>query len=625
MGLICCKPETSTSRTDAALNNSLMDGITYPEINLTEARQLQFGQDLDLYTLFTEKAITTLLQRAGDYLVSPDVKKNDKLLINEKLQLMKNDFKLWVKLSNQERVPYKLHTYYSEMMFPFTPELLYLFYLNENSDNFEKLHNDLDHYEVVHQTFKGDYCLMLLRYRTKGVVTIEPRSFFVLRVVRRNKDRTFNEFQVSVLRTHLGELPAVKAIRDAMENEATVYIHGSEFESTPEGYMLKSFTKVDVLSQLGILAVKPVIKSSAKQTKNTLMHMLVEFLLVKQDLAKLKWFGDSLSDKRRIFDENLKILGEAKLDLTCLEPDLQSIYVSKYAWKKKKPIDNFIKREVDGKQSGNELYETVENINDDKDKLIADINNKIDAVAKQLEKKVEQFKSREIERKLSTMTDEVLKQKVTKQIDDINHEIEKRSNATKEMLENSYNEGSYVEDMERKVNMDLHKLSEQLNYQLKKVAKKSMSTHAKEHILRSGVEDNRGVNVLRSDSLSELPVLNYFTVDDVADGEETKDQGEAAEDVDDVPKVQVQEAKADEGQDEAVEPKVEVHKEEVDVPNVEVVKEEVDVPKVEIHEDKEEVPQQHITDDPTHLTVPKEHNEQEGVKNNKKRKRKNKK
>lgn len=562
MGLVCCKPDINTPNAETAFKNSMMEGISFPTLNIADVKNLKLNAEIDLYSLITEKVIVGLLKKTGEYLKDPDIKKYDKLLLNEKLQLLKNDFKLWVRLSNQEKVPYKLHTYYLEVNFPFTPELLYLYYLNVNKDNYEHLHKDLDEYEVLHMAFKDDYCLMLLKYRTKSVIMIESRSFFVLRVVRRNKDRTFSEFQISVNRTHLSDIAVFRSIIDSMENEATVYLNGSEFEQTPEGLLLKSFTKVDVLSHLGILAVKPVIKTSAKQSKNTLMSLLVEFLLVKQDLAKLKWFNDSLSEKRRIFDENIKILSEAKLDLTQLEPEIQAIYVAKYAWKKKKGTDNFTKREIDPAPSAHEFYETVEDINEDKDKIIAGMKQKIDTVAKELEMKVEHFKNKQIDRKLSNLNDETLKMKVSKQIDDINQEIEKRSNATKEMLENSYNEGSYVEDLQRKVDMDLHKLSEQLNYQLKKVAKKSFHRNNKDHIHKTAGEEEKVGTILRSDSITDVPQITNFTGDDVADGEEIKDAGDGNEDkesdkkTEEVPKEDTQQLIVDQPQIEPIPIKV---------------------------------------------------------------------
>lgn len=527
MGLICCRPEVNQNKPNTGLNDELIEEIRYPKINIADIDSSELISNIDLYKLFSEKAITTLYNRIHEYINEPDIKKNDRLLINENLQLLKNDFKLWIKLSNQEQASYKLHTYYSELNFPFTPELLYLYYLNENSENFEKLHKDLDRYEILHQSFKDDYCFLLLNYRTKASAVIESKGFLVLRVVRRNKDKTFSEFQLSINRTHLVELEGIKSIREQMENEATVYINGSEFEMTSEGYVLKSFTKVDILSQLGILAVKPVIKTSAKQSKNLLMELLVEFLLVKQDLPKLKWFTDSITEKKKIFDENLKLLGDMKLDVSHLNPELQQIYINKYAWKKKKASDNFIKREDNHKPSANEFYETVEDINDNKDKMIANINTRIDVVAKELGKKVEAFKTIELERKLSNMNDDTLKHKVTQKIDDLNQEIEKRSNATKEMLENSYNEGSYVEDMQRKVEIDLHKMSEELNHQLKKVAKKNFVNHNSNNNHRKpSMQEDKADNILNSDHLSEIPQTHQFHLDDMVDEEDMKEFGD---------------------------------------------------------------------------------------------------
>lgn len=515
MGQICCRPSISYSKADVAFTNSMIEEVNEPNLDIGDLKNLELSAEINLPNLIKEDFVKTLFDQIYDYINNPDIKKNDKMLIDEKLPLFMNDFKFWANLKNQEYSDTKLHTYYYEMEFPFTPELLYLYFLNEDTKNFEKLHSDLDQFEIVHQSFKQNYCFLLLKYRTRSVIMIEPANFFVLRVIMLNKDETLSEFQISINETHLKKIPVFNSIYESLENEGTIYLNGTKFEPVSTGYIYKSFVKMDVNYTLDISSIRSMIKKELLRKKNTLMNLMVEFILNEKDLSNLKWFSDSLADKKRIINKNLQILEQTKINLKYLKPELHNLYLAKFSWGDKYVSNISNTKELDQKKSDEKYYDTFNSITETNDETLIYIFNKIDKITKELKNKIEDFRRNEIEQKLNASNNEIIESEIDKDIKVINMEIDKRITEIKETLERDHNEGIYVEDMQKKVDRDLQKLSERLNIQLKNIIKKNIGSSVKSQLAEHKTNEH--------DQDKKIDVENSKEAGDIKETENTAD------------------------------------------------------------------------------------------------------
>ena len=515
MGQICCRPSISYSKADVAFTNSMIEEVNEPNLDIGDLKNLELSAEINLPNLIKEDFVKTLFDQIYDYINNPDIKKNDKMLIDEKLPLFMNDFKFWANLKNQEYSDTKLHTYYYEMEFPFTPELLYLYFLNEDTKNFEKLHSDLDQFEIVHQSFKQNYCFLLLKYRTRSVIMIEPANFFVLRVIMLNKDETLSEFQISINETHLKKIPVFNSIYESLENEGTIYLNGTKFEPVSTGYIYKSFVKMDVNYTLDISSIRSMIKKELLRKKNTLMNLMVEFILNEKDLSNLKWFSDSLADKKRIINKNLQILEQTKINLKYLKSELHNLYLAKFSRGDKYVSNISNTKELDQKKSDEKYYDTFNSITETNDETLIYIFNKIDKITKELKNKIEDFRRNEIEQKLNASNNEIIESEIDKDIKVINMEIDKRITEIKETLERDHNEGIYVEDMQKKVDRDLQKLSERLNIQLKNIIKKNIGSSVKSQLAEHKTNEH--------DQDKKIDVENSKEAGDIKETENTAD------------------------------------------------------------------------------------------------------
>ena len=462
MGLLCCKPE-APQQIQLDLKQQAQSNRESFYLNMIQNIDKMAG--VDLSSIIDDELIEQFYSEIQSTIESPSLKKTSLLLLDYEIPLLKNQLMVWMKFQKQENTQNKLHLSYSETNIPFTPELIYLYLLSINKTNFSKLYKNLEAYEIVNQTIKDDHLFILYRYLTKKQLYVGHRNYFVFRILRKNPDGTISEFQTSVNTSKLLKLKEFKGFSVNFNDMAIIYANGSEFEKTSKGYVWKQFSKKDILSDENILNLKPMIKKEMKTYYSNMMKQIVHFLLKTPDLDDLLWFGDN-HDKRRIIDENLKILSKSDINIQNLSSDTQNLFISKFSWKKKK-ASNISKHDE-------QVYESVETLNDNKDKYLINLDNKFDNQTKELKKRLENLKNDSFNQSFGEIQDSSLQKKIAEKIDKMAVAIDKRSSVTREILENSINEGSFVEDIERKLNNDYKKLGRDVDKKMKKVMRKSI-------------------------------------------------------------------------------------------------------------------------------------------------------
>ena len=462
MGLLCCKPE-SPQQIQLDLKQQAQSNRESFYLNMIQNIDKMTG--VDLSSIIDEELTEDFYSEIRGVIDSPSLKKTQLLLLDYEIPLLKNELRVWMKFQKQDNTQNKLHLSYSEMTIPFTPELIYLYLLSINKKNFNKLYKNIEAYEIVNQTVKDDHLFILYRYLTKKQLYVGQRNYFVFRILRKNSDQTISEFQTSVNTSKLMKLKEFKGFNLSFNDMAIIYANGSEFEKRDKGYVWKQFSKKDILSGENILNLKPMLKKEIKTYYETMMKQIVHFLLKTPNLNKLLWFGTN-EDKKRIIDENLKILSKTDITIQNLSSETQNLFISKFSWKKKKASNVSNTNEL--------MYESVEALNDHKDRYLVDLDNQFNNQTKELKKRLENLKNDSFNQSFGESQDNKLQKKIALKIDKMADTIDKRSSVTREILENSINEGSFVEDIERKLKDDYKQLGRDVNKKMMKVMRKSV-------------------------------------------------------------------------------------------------------------------------------------------------------
>ena len=332
MGIVCCC-ETSQ--------------IPPPQIKI---RDSQFSENIlnkdsnaNLLEILTRKEIDELFNKIEPSLISEKVKNDKSRLLDVNLPLFKNNVKYYCTLESQENSSYKIHNYLTEMEFPYTPEIAYLYLLNLGNKAFQQLDGSISYYEVLNYSISENMICLITISKTKKVLIVQPRTFLVVRVIRRNEDGSFEEYQQSIDFTKMSDNDIVKRYLKNLEdkeNVGRVFFSGVKYTKTDDKWMLRYSNKVDVLSGIGLKIIKGTLKKKMKKYNDNLLKKITEFLVMNENYEDLIWFTKDEKEIKKIFSDNFQILKNLKLNINSFGENFMNSYNKKINDEKKKIVQS---------------------------------------------------------------------------------------------------------------------------------------------------------------------------------------------------------------------------------------------------------------------------------------------
>ena len=152
---------------------------------------------------------------------------------------------------------------------------------------------------------------------------IQSRNIFVANTVRRGRNQKFTQGIKGVGLTGLKAVPRYASFISETENMAIMYISGVELAKKDSINIVQNYTRVNMLSNVGLSVVKGVIKSTTKQQVENLFKLNLK-MLFSSDPDKLYWFAGDKNEIVRILVENLQLLKKLaipNLEYTTLQID----------------------------------------------------------------------------------------------------------------------------------------------------------------------------------------------------------------------------------------------------------------------------------------------------------------
>lgn len=344
MGILCCKNQTP----DGTSMNLLMKS---QERNLqrVEASNLSLSDSSDqtnpllLFELLGADFIASMLKEAEDLLANSDIK-NSSPTLDENLKLYNNKIRSWIHLTDLPSGN-KLHHYLSEVECPLTPELYYLFTFHLNNERIKQLDDNIDFYELVNYAIKEDIVILVSRTTTKKILMIDPKTFYVVRIIKRIDKDTFIECQKSVDLTPLINHGIFKNYYDELKNVGQVQINAISYTRKGDKFINSAYSKIDVLSGIGPMIVKSAVKPKLKTYQNNLLKRLTQFALETTNYNELIWFTSNYQEIDQIVSENLTLIKESRINLSELDNMSQASFHSQLSERSIKTPSNNIAEE----------------------------------------------------------------------------------------------------------------------------------------------------------------------------------------------------------------------------------------------------------------------------------------
>lgn len=314
MGNICCKIQEP----DSIINNSLS--------NHSKENTIDLSMQFNLIDTLGKKYIDGNLKEMLKEQDNEEIKNKDNHIANTNLLTFNNKLDVWVKFTSMENTTNLLHNYYIEMDIPFTPELIQMFYLNVSEEVFKEYNKKAASFQVTHTSISKDTIVYIIKTSTKKILLVQPKQFYIVRVVRRMNDGSMMEFSQSVKSTNLKEIKEFANCIKNFNNEGDVKFSGIHTIKNDKGSNHKIFNKIDALSGISLRILKSFIKKSIIRSNNEFMVKLAEFTLNTTENEKLVWFSDDKEDIKRILDENKELLEKNNFKVDSLNKEAQINY-----------------------------------------------------------------------------------------------------------------------------------------------------------------------------------------------------------------------------------------------------------------------------------------------------------
>jgi hypothetical protein len=318
MGNVCCnydKIDPAPKGDRPGFPNRLQ-----PEAESLAKKEVVDPHNVSVLDQIGRVAIEALLKEAEEALAADPVPNPKNALVTEKFKLFNSDYNFWANFSDLQGGN-KLHHYSHRLDYPFTPELYFLFSLQQSLESFSKIDDSLEQLEILNFQADGDLVIKITRTRTKKILVIEPRSFVVLSVVKRvSKDRII-EAQRSVQLTGLAEQEPWKSILAQQVNLAEFKLGANLVEFDGTNTILRSKADVDILSSTGPTILKMALKGKFSRYYKNLVREALWFI-TRSNPAQYRnfiWFTNAPEEFTRILEENRAIVAQKNPNLTELD------------------------------------------------------------------------------------------------------------------------------------------------------------------------------------------------------------------------------------------------------------------------------------------------------------------
>jgi hypothetical protein len=282
-----------------------------------------------LFSLVPSDEVESNLEKAKSFLENPVIDRPEHLLIDDKLKFLASPLRFWALLSELPSGN-KLHEYYSQLRIPLTPEYIALFGMNITQTTIKKIDDSIDSFEVVDYSLESDRALFVIKTTTKKILVVSPKSFLILRSVKRLDNGDFIEYQKSVELTSLYSDEIFKNEVAKLKNAGQIHFGAESLEFNGADTLKKTFTTIDVNSGVGLLLIKSMMRTRFRIYNENLFRQMVEYLVKTNEFNDLMWFPQDKENRiNQIFQQNLILLKESGFALDFLDAQTFEMFKSK--------------------------------------------------------------------------------------------------------------------------------------------------------------------------------------------------------------------------------------------------------------------------------------------------------
>lgn len=336
MGMICCKVKEEYLTIETESKSPIK--IPFPvfdksqkSIPSLEASKLPSSW----ISLMGIENITKFIKEDIEESKKPSNRNDSAKILDVIIEPFHSNYRMWVTITPLENGD-NLHNYSHMLEYPFTPDLFYLFSLQEKLTGFRARDDSVDFFEIIYEEITEEYILTVTKTITKKILIIKPRTFFVVRVLRRVGKNECQECTRSVELTELKKLPIIIQMMTQATNVGRVLNGDSNFVEDDDRYVFNTFTKTDILSSVGLGVVKVTLKKKFSVYFTNWLKEQLDFLLKYKNRKELIWFKGKESEIDEIFNDNFKRLNALKRNLSGIDPVLEKLMLDNIKENEKK-------------------------------------------------------------------------------------------------------------------------------------------------------------------------------------------------------------------------------------------------------------------------------------------------
>jgi hypothetical protein len=195
-----------------------------------------------------------------------------------------------------------------------------MYALQQSLESYSKIDDSLEEMELLQFAANDDTIVFVVQTKTKKIMLIDPKSFLVVRMIKKISKNEFIECQKSLNLTDLIHESYYADKLESLKNVAEMHLGANWIKSENGVTTEKVLTKVDILSSTSGMVIKPFLKKKFSQVYKNRTREIVRFILdtKPEDYVNLKWFTNDEARIDEIFQESRTILKHLKLHLSYL-------------------------------------------------------------------------------------------------------------------------------------------------------------------------------------------------------------------------------------------------------------------------------------------------------------------
>lgn len=258
---------------------------------------------VNYFDIIGQKNINKLFEKADKYFLE-NFKKDQILILQEKLNLFKNDVKIWnnQKKSNSENTNKKFFDYNLEMEIPFTGELMCLFMMNLNNDSYKSFDKNVKEYHVLEKSIENNQICIVEKINM--VLMDEEIERLDLRIIKKVSK---NEFQEITLSLELTNLKNSAIFENDLKNDKKLFkINlGSQkiFLNDQNKFQINKFFQYELETKHDIKKINVCLKKKKLHFYKNMMTEIAEFI-INFKFTDLIWFTHDKNEINKIILEN---------------------------------------------------------------------------------------------------------------------------------------------------------------------------------------------------------------------------------------------------------------------------------------------------------------------------------